>query len=264
MTRWAAVLAGVWLAVFVVLFGPLAEHVPMAVIGGLILVVGAELVLGRLPDVRLVLRTAPVSAFAMVITFLATTELPLQQAILLGAVLSLVLYAWQSSRLARLIRLVPTDAGWDTAETPATLPSNAVTVLHYAGVGLFAEVPRIDDSWPDFRGSHDSVLVLSIATMPDVPSTTVLKALGRIADSLEATGGRLVLAGVSPAFRQILERSGFAERLGPSGVVPATDHVFGAVGQAVADAERWLAARQQEPGATDPLPPATPPSSART
>ena len=56
----------------------------MPVIGGLILVIGAELVIGRWPDIKLVLGVAPLSALAMLITFAATTQLPLHTAILIG------------------------------------------------------------------------------------------------------------------------------------------------------------------------------------
>ena len=56
--------------------GSAAEIIPMPVIGGLILVIGAELVIGRWPDIKLVLSVAPLSALAMLITFAATTQLP--------------------------------------------------------------------------------------------------------------------------------------------------------------------------------------------
>jgi hypothetical protein len=67
----------------VLVAGSVAEIIPMPVIGGLILVIGIELVVGRLPDIRLVLRVAPISALAMLITFAATTQLPLHTAILI-------------------------------------------------------------------------------------------------------------------------------------------------------------------------------------
>lgn len=82
-TRWAGIFAGIWLAVLVLVAGSVAEIIPMPVIGGLILVIGIELVVGRLPDIRLVLRVAPISALAMLITFAATTQLPLHTAILI-------------------------------------------------------------------------------------------------------------------------------------------------------------------------------------
>ena len=83
----------------------------MPVIGGLILVIGLELVMGRLPDIKLVLRVAPLSAIAMLITFAATTQLPLHTAILIGVITSLVLYCVKASQSAQLVALQQTDDG---------------------------------------------------------------------------------------------------------------------------------------------------------
>ncbi len=104
-TRWAGIFAGLWLAVLVLVAGSLAELIPMPVIGGLILVIGLELVVGRLPDIKLVLRVAPLSAVAMLITFAATTQLPLHTAILIGVITSLVLYCVKASQSAQLVAL---------------------------------------------------------------------------------------------------------------------------------------------------------------
>jgi len=142
-TRWAGIFAGVWLAALVLVAGSLAELIPMPVIGGLMLVIGAELVIGRWADIKLVLRAAPWSAVAMIVTFLATTQLPLHTAILIGAITSLVLYCVKASGSAKLMGLKPVDGGWERADVPATCPSDEVTVLHYAGIGLFAAIPAV-------------------------------------------------------------------------------------------------------------------------
>ena len=105
-TRWAGIRAGLWLALIIVLFGPAAEVIPMPVIGGLIIVIGAEILLGREEDIRLVLRTARAPAIAMIVTFLATTSLPLQDAIFLGAGVSLLLYCVAASREGHIVGLM--------------------------------------------------------------------------------------------------------------------------------------------------------------
>ena len=245
-TRWAGIFAGIWLVLLVVLAGSLAELIPMPVIGGLILVIGAELVAGRWSDIVLVLKTAPLSAVAMAITFLATTELPLHQAILIGAITSLVLYCVKASQSARLIALRPRDGDWEIVPVPAALPSDEVTVLHYAGVGLFAEVPRIDEEWPRVADSSSAVVVLSVRMLPDVPSSKVIRALRKWATELEAHGGRLLIAGVSPAAQKVLDRGGVTELVGADGVVPATNLVFGALDEAVARGERWIERERPE------------------
>ena len=122
-TRWAGVFAGLWMTLLVVVAGSLAEVIPMSVIGGLVLIIGVELIHGRWADVLLVLRTAPLSAVAMAITFVATTELPLHQAILIGAVTSLVLYCVKASQSALLVALTPTgDGDWEIGPRARPVP----------------------------------------------------------------------------------------------------------------------------------------------
>ncbi|TFV60909.1 SulP family inorganic anion transporter [Mycobacterium sp. PS03-16] len=244
-TRWAGIFAGIWLALLVVVAGSLAELIPMPVIGGLIMVIGAELVAGRWADIRLVVRTAPLSALAMLITFAATTQLPLHRAILIGAITSLVLYCVEASRSAKLVALVPAEDGhWRRAPVPDELPSGEVTVLHYAGVGLFAEVPRIDEEWPEVRASRNAVVVLSLAGLPDVPSSKVVHALTRWATDLQSHGGRLLIAGVSPSTATVLHRGGVADAVGADGVLPASEEVFGALDEAVRRGRAWIADRR--------------------
>ncbi|MFD3814277.1 SulP family inorganic anion transporter [Streptomyces rubiginosohelvolus] len=245
-TRWAGVVSGVFLALVVLLCGSLAERIPMPVIGGLILVVGGELVWGKRRDIRLVLRTSRMSSAAMVLTFLATTQLPLQQAIVLGAVLSLLLFCAQAARQAEVVALDRgEDRTWRTADPPRRLQPGDVTVLDYAGVSFFAELPRIEAQLPDPAGARDAVLVLVVRTVPDVPSSAVIKLLDRYARTLADAGGRLVLAGARPPLVRALEASGLSERLGEGGVVPARPELFGSLGTAVADGHAWIASRQQ-------------------
>ncbi|WP_245797409.1 SulP family inorganic anion transporter [Mangrovactinospora gilvigrisea] len=237
-TRWAGVFSGVWLALIVLAVGSLAERIPMPVIGGLILVVGGELIWGKRADIALVLRTSPLSAAAMVLTFLATTQLPLQRAIILGAVLSLLLYCAQAARRARLVALTPQDGHWRVAEPPAEFPSGAVTVLYYDGVSLFAEVPRIDAAWPRTAAGSRAAVVLVVRGMPDVPSSAVVKVLRRYARTLRDGGGRLTLAGVEPRLARILAATGATADVA---LVPAEPTLFAPLEKAVADAEAWLA-----------------------
>ncbi|MEV3898592.1 SulP family inorganic anion transporter [Streptomyces anulatus] len=247
-TRWAGTISGVFLALVVLLCGSLAEHIPMPVIGGLILVVGGELIWGKRHDILLVMRTSPMPAAAMTLTFLATTQLPLQQAIVLGAVLSLLLYCAQAARQAKLVALVPTDHGrWETAEPPATLTPGEVTVLDYAGSSFFAELPRIEAQLPRADGARGAVLILIVRALPDVPSSAMLKLLDRYARELTAQGGHLILCGVQPPLARLLKRSKIADHLGERRIIPATKELFGALDMALAEARRTSSAAQDTP-----------------
>ena len=242
-SRWAGIFAGVWLALLVLLFGPLAELIPMPVIGGLIIVIGCELLLGREADIRLVVRTAPAPAAAMIVTFLATTSLPLQDAIFLGAGLSLLLFCVAASHQGQLVALVPPegDGRWRIAPVPESVPSGAVTVLQYTGTGLFAELARIDERWPRTDQTRHAAIILSVRTLPDIPSTTLLKWLEHRAATLRAQDVRFILEGLDAETTQVFARSGALALLGTDNVVPATDEIFGGLEHALADATAWVA-----------------------
>ena len=239
-TRWSGIFAGLWLIGLVLVAGSAAEIIPMAVIGGLVLVIGGELIVGRLPDIRLVLRTSVLSTVAMVVTFLATTEYPLQDAIFVGAILSLVLYCVQASRAAALVSAVPVEGGWQLVDVPDRFPSDAVTVLHYGGVGLFAEVPRIDEEWPEAAGTSGAVVIVSIRTLPDVPSTAVIKSFERRVRQLQGAGNTVLVSGVTPELRKILDRSGLTALLGKEHVFDATTILLKSLDHAYEAATRIL------------------------
>lgn len=243
-TRWSGIFAGLWLAIIVLAVGPVAGHIPMAVIGGLMLVVGGEILAGRLDDIALVLRTSLLSSTAMVVTFLATTQLPLQQAIFIGAGLSIVLYAAESAGRARLVELTRDEAGgWVIGDAPAILPSGRTTVLHYLGAGFFAEVNRLEDSWPDISETTDAAVVLSLRDSAGIPSATFLRALQRASLRMRTRGIRLVLCGVSPEYVALLDRTGTLDTLGHDCVVEATPQLTGAIGEAYEVAERHRTGR---------------------
>jgi len=65
--------------------------------------------------------------------------------------------------------------------------------------------------------------------------------LRRWATDLHDNGGRLIIAGVSPATARELTAGGVAELIGSDAIVPASTRVFGALDEAVARGTQWIA-----------------------
>jgi sulfate permease, SulP family len=86
-------------------------------------------------------------------------------------------------------------------------------------------------------------VVLSMAALPDVPSSKVIHALKKWAGDLEKNGGRLIIAGVSPAAAKVLQRGGVGGVVGDDGIIPSTTRVFGAIEDAVERGRQWIAER---------------------
>lgn len=241
--RLSGVFAALWMALIVLLFGHSVEQVPLAVIGGMLVVVGVQLILGRLPNARLVFRTGawgPIAA--LLVTFVAALFVPLQDTIFLGALLSLLLYVGASSNKLRLREAVrQPDGSWVVRDVPKTLPSHAATVIVVQGLDFFAEVPALDDQMPPARDVQGAVVVLILRDMTAI-SSTAINWLLHYAKTLQTNGGLLLLADVDPAVEETLKRTGTQEILGAENVFPATAQVLYAENQAWAAAQAWLTA----------------------
>ena len=239
--RMGGVFAGLWLGLLVLLFGSAAEKVPLAVIGGMLVVIGVELIMARLPSARLVIQTrqwGPIVVMAL--TFFSSLFIPLQDTIFLGALLSLLLYVGASSRKLRLQQAVRLEDGsWEVRTAPKELPSNQVTVLVIQGLDFFAEVPVLEDQIPASRGTSGAVVVLVLHDMQQI-SSTAIRWLERYARGLQASGGHLLLADVNPIVLETLKKSGTLAILGAGNVFPATARVLDAENMAWEAAQKLL------------------------
>ena len=248
-SRWGGIFAGLWLGLILLLFGSSAEKVPLAVIGGMLVVIGIELIMARVPSANLVLRTGAWGPIvAMVLTFATSLFIPLQDTIFLGALLSLLLYVGASSRKFQLQGAVRLDDGsWQMQAAPKTLPSDRATVLVIQGLDFFAEVPALDDQMPPVRGVTGAAVVLVVREMHRITSTAI-KWLVRDAQNLKKNGSVLILADVSPEVLERLKKSGVLDVIGAENVFPSTDKVLESENIALDAAQKWLTQRQTDSG----------------
>ncbi|MFN8469528.1 MAG: SulP family inorganic anion transporter [Caldilineaceae bacterium] len=240
-SRLSGIFAAAWMALIVLLFGSYVEQVPLSVIGGMLVVIGVELILARMPSARLVFRTGQRSAIAaMLLTFLLALFVPLQDTILFGALLSLLLYVGASAHKLRLQEAVRLDdGGWEMREAPPEIKAGQATVIVISGLDFFAEVPALDQQMPPARGVEDAAVVLILRDMSAISSTTINWLL-RYGKALQANGSVLMLADVNPAVEDRLRKSGALDVLGAANVFSATARVLDAENQAWDAAQAWL------------------------
>lgn len=228
-SRVGGITAAVTVVILVVFFGPVVGAIPEPVIGGLLFIVGVGLVRGRLPDTRLALRTGPVPAVTLVTTLVLTLTVPLQWAIMLGTVLSLGAYVVGSASLSELVVARRDDQGWLLdPDVPATLPTDGLLLLRHRGPNFFAEVPALVEGLPSSDPRRPGVLVLDVGDLRHL-SSTALKQLDRYEAQLSQAGSALVLTGVGPEPRAVLEKTGLLERIGEENVLPPDPYLGGAL-----------------------------------
>lgn len=241
-SRWGGIFAGLWLALIVLLFGSLAELVPLAVIAGLLFVIGGELIAARIPNAKLVYTSSWGSTAAGLVTFVTALFIPLQYTIFLGAGLSLLLYIGVSVSSGKLFQFVKgSDGRWQEQALPETFPSHQATVVAYEGATFFAEVPTIMDKMPSLEGVSNAVIIWRLRGVEELHST-FLKQISLFAQEVQTGGNRFMLEGVEPHVMEILEKTGILEQIGHENLFPVQPGLGAALDAAWEAAQTWLAA----------------------
>jgi SulP family sulfate permease len=244
-SRWGGIFAGLWLCLIVLLFGKLAELVPLSVIAGMLFVIGAELIAARLPDARLIWASSWGSVAAGLVTFLSALFIPLQWTIFLGAGVSMIVYIYASATHVRVLHLVRREDGeFETVEAPEVYPSDQATAVVFEGNEFFAEVPLFDDLLPSRQNVKNAAIILRLRYQESV-SSTALKWLQRYARDLQQSGNLLMLAGVEPHVMRELNKAGLTDQIGKENIFEACSILEASLHEALDAAEMWLQDRKK-------------------
>jgi SulP family sulfate permease len=237
-SRWANILAGLFVALIVLLAGPLVELVPMPALAALLIVAGFQGL--RLVQARLIWNTGRVPSTIMIITFLATLFMPLQYAVLLGTVLSVVLHVFRQSNKVVVTELVLQPQGYPIEQPgPAVLTSNKITVLMVYGSLFFAGAKSLEDLLPDVGEARHAAVAILLRGKDEIGST-FLVVLQRYAKALQAQDCRLMLVGVEQGAYDQLVKTGMLYVIGTENVFLAQPQVGAALNAAIEAADGWL------------------------
>jgi len=222
--------------VIVLLLADVVKLVPMAALGGLLLVVGFQ---NLQPDaIQAVWNTGLTARLAMIATLVSTLVLPLQFAILVGVALSFV---FQVLRLANRIEVREfefVDGGFPIEKpVPSKLGNNDLKVLSIRGSLFFASAQALEAQLPAVEGARGATVILILRNIDDLGST-VIRLLKRYASSLQRQDGKLVLAGVDDELFGQLQRTGMVELIGNRNIFRAQPEVGAALNDAIAHSRR--------------------------
>ena len=190
-----------------------------------------------LKDIRDVSRS---SMIVMGATFLATLVLPIQEAILVGIVLSIIDFVYTSAQDVEVVELVLTDDGrLQTKSTPVKVADDRVTVLYGWGNLFFAGARKMEAILPQAKDTQRAVVILRLHGHIQIRSTFIL-VLERYAQKLQANGGKLILSGVNERVKAQLERTETTETIPEEDIFMATNKLGDSTRAAIEAAETWL------------------------
>ena len=246
-SRWGNIFVGLFVALIVLLAGPLVERVPMPALAALLIVAGFQGL--RIEQAVMAWKTGRISRLVMIATFLATLTVPLQFAVLFGVVMSIMLNTIRQSNKVVVVHWELQAQGFPVEQPPPKrLPSHQLTVLHIYGSMFFAAAKNMEEMLPAVGDSTRAVVAIILRGKSDIGST-FMTVLQHYSQALQARQGKLMLVGVDPLVRDQLAKTGVLKLIGEENVFVATSQLGAALNQAVAAANTWLG---QAPGGAPP------------
>ncbi len=233
-TRMSGVLTGAFMLLALLGAGPVLARTPISSLAGLMFVVAYDLIdVGR---IRRVVRASRADGVAFVVTLLGTWLLSLDLAIYLGVGISLVLFL-RRARLIRVVEVVP-DVHGQLQERPSGIAvgdqaCGKIRMVHVEGSLFFGAAGELRDGLAAVAGRPGLVALvvrLKRASGLDATSAAVLR---EFAGLMQDRGQHLVLAGVTQAELEVLERCGVVDALGADNVFPSQPQWFSAVRSAL-------------------------------
>jgi SulP family sulfate permease len=220
------------------LAAPLAVHVPLACLAGILVIVAWNM--SELDHFRAMFRAPRSDALTMVVTFVLTVAVDLTLAVQVGIVLAALLFMRRMTEVTQVAALRASDGG-AIAESPddddrdklSELPPQ-VEVYEINGPFFFGVADRLKDVLAELE-APPQVFILRLRRVPAIDATG-LEALAEFYEKCRRQGSTLVLSGVNPQPQRALERSGLLTRIGAQHVHPHID-------AALAHARALLAAR---------------------
>jgi len=232
-TRLSGVFAAVVVALIVLTLGPLTAYVPKAALAGLLIVAAARLI--DVERVRYFVRGSGYDAFLLIATGVAAVFIDIEVAILIGVILSVLLYLPRAGRLAATELVVSPERV--VRERLATDPPNRdVLIIDLEGELFFGAAPdlarHLSEAAARAYACGIGCLVVRVKRVRNA-DVVALEELEKFLRDAHASGLTVLLAGVRADLLGAMRRVGITRILSADLIFPEEDEQFSATLQAI-------------------------------
>lgn len=229
-TPLSAVLSALFLVLLLLVLAPVAALLPLPAIAGLLVLAGWGLI--DLKQMRMYLNASRQEATVLGATLVATLVIPLQYAILVGVMASLVVYLYRTSRPV-MRSLVPDPRHSERTFSPTReglRECPQLKILSIEGSIYFGAVDHVESHFETLREvtpeQRHLLIVARNINFVDVAGAEVLL---REARKRRSDGGQLYLQGTRQPVEDVLRNCGFMQEIGEQNVFRSKDEAIAAV-----------------------------------
>jgi SulP family sulfate permease len=202
------------LALIVLVAAPLALHIPLAVLAGILLFVAWNM--GEWHEFARLRHFSNHYRLLMLGTFFLTVVFDLTVAVEVGLFMACALFVRRMSGLFRAER-APDQAAPQADDPAAETSIRPVATWRLHGALFFGAAAKIDPIVQAVEAGPPGMDVVLDASELVALDTTGLDALEQILKAVQARGGQLSVVNLHEQPRSLIERSGFAHRLAAQG-----------------------------------------------
>jgi SulP family sulfate permease len=213
-TPMAAIISAVLLAAAVLLVAPFAAYLPNAAMAGVLFLVAWGLI--DFHHIQQILRTSKAETAILVTTFVATLSIELEQAIVIGVILSLASYLSRTSR-PQVVKRVPDPLHPKRKFTrdPLLPECPQMKIVRVDGSLYFGAVSAVQESFREFENANPSQKHLVVVASPiNFVDLAGAEFLATEAKRRRAKGGGLYFVQLKTAALATLRKGGFLEVIG--------------------------------------------------
>lgn len=244
-TRLSAVISGFSVLIFLLLFSGLIGYIPLPALAAVVVVSSAGLI--NVSLIKLTWESHTQSRVGMLITFASTLILPLEYAIFLGMLSTILIFLSESSHV-NLTYIIEEDDG-QFVELPIdrlTKREPEIAIVNVEGDLYFAAVEAWQDQIETILDSGLKVLILRFRRTHLLASTGVM-ALDQIIRQAEEKGISVLFCGMHEEIEEPLESAGILNTIGSSQIFNAHDQIFDSAQSALERAKEILSQKHQSP-----------------
>ncbi len=215
-TPLSAIFAAVFLALTILLIAPLTAYLPIAAMGGIILIVGYNLI--DFHHIKGIIKASRSETSVLIVTFLATLFLELEFAIYAGILLSLVFYLNRTAR-PKIVSLAPDPEErrrhMTNLERKVLPECPQLKVVRIDGSLFFGAVSYTSSTLHEMKEKEPTLShLLVVAKSINFIDVAGAEMLVQEAKYWKAQGGGLYLCGLKMEAKEFLRRGGYLDEIG--------------------------------------------------
>lgn len=238
-TRLSGIFCGIFILLTILYAGPVAYFIPKALLAALIIVVISDIFDWQ--EIQVATGTTYRDQWAFLATFFSVLTFKLDTAIYVGVGVSLILYLRKASHLDLKEYIVDEKGELKHIVDYKDRVENRVALIDVNGEAFFGSADLIKKRIQNLIEESDKlrVIVLRMKNAMNLDITGVL-ALEDIALTLKEQNRTLMLCGVTPGIRDVLEESGVADVIGEDKILVAQTSLLESTRQAIERAQAHI------------------------